>query len=63
MDLTTTTTLSAAEARSNRYEQLRLSQLALAQSSNVLLFTRDKYFLQLARKLRPEFGIEIDSLS
>eukprot|EP01036_Dinobryon_divergens_P032490 gene32490-42094_t len=41
---------------SNQYETLKLSQLAIAQSSNVLLFTRDKYFLQLARKLRPEFG-------
>ena len=46
---------------SNQYETLKLSQLAIAQSSNVLLFTRDKYFLQLARKLRPEFGIIIAS--
>jgi exopolysaccharide biosynthesis predicted pyruvyltransferase EpsI len=41
----------------DRYELLKRKQLALAQESNVLLFSRDKVSLQLARKLKPEFGL------
>ena len=38
----------------DQYEALKFSQLAIANKSNVLLFTKDK-FSQLGKKLRPEF--------